>query len=54
MVDNFTCFYSPAKQLQCPQYKILGNNMINAKKIEEIAKNIEESIINITEKTMKP
>lgn len=45
---NFTCFYSPAKQLQCLQvtFQVISQvkNMINAKKIEEIAKQVTDAI----------
>ncbi len=44
MVADFTCFYSPAKQLQCYQMKFQENNMLNAKKIEEIAKQVTDAI----------
>jgi len=44
MTADFTCFYSSAKQLQCYQMKFQENNMLNAKKIEEIAKQVTDAI----------
>jgi BMFP domain-containing protein YqiC len=43
-VTDLTCFYSKTKQLQCYQMKFQEQPMLNAKKIEEIAKQVTDSI----------
>ena len=41
---DFTCFYSKTKQLQCLQVKFQETLMLNAKKIEEIAKQVTDAL----------